>query len=111
MNRQNRRKNGTKGKAKTYTLTDDQIRQLKKDATEEAIQTAFILMMGIPCLTLRDKFGFGSERLTRFMDTSMMWYESVQNGEVTLDEILKTIKEETGFDVVHDGFSSLFKMN
>lgn len=99
MNRQQRRKSKSE-RPKVYTLNEDQIARMKKEAADEAIQTALILMLGLPCLTLQDKFGFTSNDLQIFMDNVMLWYESVQEGEIELSEIMATLEEETGFKVI-----------
>ena len=46
-----RRLEREKGKAqKTYTLTQAQIDEMKKKAVDEAVGTAFILMLAIPIM-------------------------------------------------------------
>jgi hypothetical protein len=81
---------------KTYTLNVAQIEQIKKDATMEATKKAFLMMMGFPLLTLRDKFGFGKVRLNKFMDKMLDLYEAYENDYVDLDDLNNTILEETG---------------
>ena len=88
-------RNAKKSQA-VYTLTAAQIEKIKKDATMEATKKAFIMMMGFPLLTLRDKFGFGKERLNRFMDKMMDLYEAYEMDYVDLADIDRTIMEETG---------------
>ena len=56
MNRAERRKSGIKESVKTYTLNDLQIKQIKDDAVKEAIDTAFILMLGLPVMIIHDKY-------------------------------------------------------
>jgi len=90
----------------TYNLTAGQIAKLKQDATDEAISTAFILMLGLPIMVLNDKFSkiYRKEnRLENFMDELLELYDSFNKGYLTLDDILETIKEETGVDVVRRG--------
>ena len=81
---------------KTYTLTVAQIEKIKKDATMEATKKAFLMMMGFPLLTLRDKFGFGKARLNRFMSHMLDMYEAYEMDYVDLDDLNNTILEETG---------------
>ena len=81
---------------KTYTLTQAQIDQMKKEVSMEATKKAFIMMMGFPLLTLRDKFGFGKERLNRFMDKMLDLYEAYEMDYVDLDDLNDTIMDETG---------------
>lgn len=81
---------------KTYTLTQAQIDQKLKAVEMEATKKAFLMMMGFPLLTLRDKFGFGKERLNRFMSHMLDMYEAYEMDYVDLDDLNNTILEETG---------------
>ena len=96
MNRTARRKQKNFIKPKTYVLTDDQIRGIKDQAVDEAVEKAFILMIGIPSLVLRDNFGFGKGRLGTFGDKVLELYEAFNTGVLTLDDINRTIEDETG---------------
>ena len=100
MNRAERRKSGVKQKVRTYTLTDAQIQQIKTDAVREATSNAFTLLLGLPLITLHDKFGFGKVRLERFMDELLKQYESFDAGYITLNDLIETIKEETGVSII-----------
>ena len=99
MNRAERRKAGKKDKVRTYTLTDVQIQQIKTEAAKEA----FIEMLAIPVQVLHDKFGFGQIRLDRFTHYSLNWLEMVRDGEVTLDQLRKTLEEEAGIVIKEAG--------
>lgn len=105
MNRAERRRAGRESiqKQRTYTLTQEQIDHLKAAAVEEAMVTATIFMLGIPCLVCHDQFGFGKQRLSRMMDKCLFWLDSVQNGEVGLSEIIDVIYKETGYSVTKKG--------
>lgn len=81
---------------KTYTLTQAQIDQMKKEVSMEATKKAFLMMMGFPLLTLRDKFGFGKARLNRFMSHMLDLYEAYEMDYVDLADLDRTILEETG---------------
>lgn len=99
MNREERRKNGNKDKPKTYTLTDEQLKAIVDDAIDEASNKAFGMMLGLPLIVLRDTFGFGKERLTRFMDGLLYQYDSFDKDYIALEDLTKTIEEETGYKV------------
>lgn len=99
MNREERRKAGKKDKVRTYTLTDVQIQQLKTEAAKEA----FVEMLAIPVQVLHDKFGFGQIRLDRFTHYALNWLEMVRDGEVTLDQLRKTLEEEAGIVIKEAG--------
>lgn len=81
---------------KTYTLTQAQLDQKLKAVEMEATKKAFLMMMGFPLLTLRDKFGFGTARLNRFMDKMVDLYEAYELDYIDLADLDRTIMEETG---------------
>lgn len=99
MNRAERRKNANNMKPKTYVLTEDQILQIKRDASAEASRKAFLMFMSIPVMVLHDKFAFGKTRLSRFMDYALVWFESVYYNETRLAEIVKITSEECGISI------------
>lgn len=102
MNRAERRRSARQQeKTRTYVLTEDQITKMKMDAVNEATRKAFIMFLSIPVMVLRDKFGFGKQRLTRFMDYALIWYEAIQNNEVSLLELVKVAKDECGIDTIN----------
>lgn len=108
MGRAERRKAGKTEKVKTYCMTEQQIEKIKRDAAEKALEEMkpkivgdmmnklFIMFMSIPGLVLSDKFGFGKVRMDRFMNYALIWYDSVQNGETELDELIALAEEATG---------------
>lgn len=99
MNRQERRRQKINDKPKTYVLTDQQIAKLKADAVKEASERAFVAMLGLPLLTLRDEFDFGRKRLERFMERLLEKYECFDEGYVGLGELKQAIKDETGMKI------------
>ena len=96
MNRAERRRSAVTTKPKTYVLNEDQIRQIKREAVNQATNKAFRMFLSIPVMVLHDKFGFGKMRLSRFMDYVLVWYESVQDNETRLAELMKIAEEECG---------------
>lgn len=98
MNRAERRKNKQMSaeRPKTYVLTQDQIDKMKQDAVNEATRKAFLMLLSIPVMVLHDKFGFGKQRLTKFMDYVLLWYASIQQGETPLRELLTVAERECG---------------
>ena len=86
-------------KKRVYTLTEDDIARIKQDATNEAMSKAFVLMLGIPAMTLRDYFGYGSVRLERFTDGCFDYYDSFQKGDITLQDCLDCLKDECGISI------------
>ena len=99
MNRAERRKNAVITRPKTYVLTEYQIAEIKRKATEEAAQRAFLMFLAIPVMVLKDKFGFGKIRLTRFMDYALVWFRSVYDNETRLAEIVEIASKECGIRI------------
>lgn len=99
MNRQQRRNLGINAKPKTYVLTDQQIAKLKADAVKEASEKAFVAMLGLPLITLRDKFDFEQAGLERFTDELLEEYKCFDEGYIGLDELKRVIKDETGVKI------------
>ena len=78
-------------------MTDYQIH--KAIVVNEASKRAFLTMMGVSLIALRDKFGFGPERMKRFSDKVFLEYSRVQRGLLTFEDMHNVVKEETGIDV------------
>lgn len=67
----------------------------------EAMQFAQEVLIGYlasSMIVLRDKFGFGAERLERFLLAESSHAQAIKEGRVNKDELLQAIKDETGFD-------------
>ena len=94
------KKKKEKKKVATYNLTWEQIQDIKLKATSEAMDFAFKQMMLLPLMTLRDHYGFGAQRLERFIDDVADILDSYNKGYLDLDDIEQTLKEETGIEIL-----------
>lgn len=92
-------------KEKVYTLTESEIRKIRKDAVDEA----FIMLLAIPVIAARDVFGAGKIRLSRFLDIALGWYEGVVQGTVRLRDLLSVLRDETGLDIVVEAKRGIFE--
>ena len=99
MNRSARRRNNNDKKVVTYNLTEEQINQIKKEATDKALETAFTLMLGIPLMVLRDKYGFGKKRMNEYIDYALETYDSFNKGYFTLEDVEKMLREEVEVNI------------
>lgn len=106
LNRQERRRQGIKEKPKIIHITTDYLDKLKQDISKEATQVAFQWMMCLPLMVIHDKFNEirlkefdGVCREEHFFDLCLELYESFNLEYVTLNDLAKTILDETGFDV------------
>lgn len=98
VNRAQRRAAGAP-KEPTYTLTRAQIQEIKKGCTNEALDTAFKLMLSIPVMVIHDKFNQIMKKEGReetFIKLVLETYECFNDGYVTLDDLQKCLKEEAG---------------
>lgn len=93
MNRAERRraeKQAKKDKVATYNLTQEQINQIKKEVRDEAIDTAFTLMLAIPLeVLIGDGYWAKSakRRLPKFLDDVLSLYDSWNKGVLTIEEL------------------------
>ena len=76
-------------------MAEDQIRQLKNDAVAEAVK----MLLAIPMLVLHDKFGYDQVELDRFLHYAMSWVTGIQNGEVSIKDVVRLCEEETGMKI------------
>ena len=99
MNRAERRRKEkeAQGKKKTYTLTVEQIEQIKKKATDDALHQAMVLLFGIPVLVLREQYGWGAKkRLPEFGEYLTDYYEEFNEGVWTVEEYEQMVLDYTG---------------
>lgn len=98
------KKKEKKAKTPTYQVTIEQIRAYVQQGyiqgRDEAIKKATDFSMAVPIIVLRDEFGFGAKRLEKFIDATHELYDSIDQKYLNLDDIVKTIKEETGVEII-----------
>ena len=99
MNRSARRRNNNDKKVATYNLTSEQIEQIKKETTDKTLEVAFSLMLGIPLMVLRDKYGFGKKRMNEYIDYALETYDSFNKGYFTLEDVEKMLREEVEVNI------------
>ena len=83
-------------KTPTYNMTYDQIQDIKKQAALEAVGELLTLTLGLPAMVLHDKRGWSREELEPFIDDVWNLYDSYEKGYITLDDCVRTLKEEAG---------------
>ena len=90
MNRAERRRAGKRDRTATYNLTQDQINKIKQEARDEAIDTAFTLMLAIPLKVLTGE-GYwvksAKKRMPKFLDEIFSIYDSWNKGDITIEEL------------------------
>ena len=108
------RKDEKKHKTVTYTLTQeqldkivrdkigDELKRVKKEATEDAVNTAMILLLTLPLEVLMDYYWPKSyaKRIPKFTDRVIEYYERWQNGELDMDKLKEDLWNYGGVKLV-----------
>lgn len=117
MNRAERRrtqKNEQKAKTATYNLTKaqldavvrekigDELVRVKQEATEEAVNTAMVLLLTLPLEVLMDYYWKKSyaKRIPEFTNHVLEYYEMWQNGELDMDKLKEDLWQYGGVKLV-----------
>ncbi len=99
-----------KAKTATYNLTKDQLdalvkeriqedlKRIKQEATDEAINTAMILLLTLPLEVLMDHYWQKSyaKRIPRFTELVLEYYTRWQNGEIDIEDLKRDLWEYGG---------------
>lgn len=113
MNRAERRRlerEATKAKTATYNLTKEQLekavqdgikdklKEVKQQATEDAVNTAMVLLLTLPLEVLMDHYWQKScrQRIPKFTELVLDYYERWQNGELDMDKLKADLWEYGG---------------
>lgn len=103
-----------KEKTATYNLTKEQldiaIRQqvgkelerIKQEATDDAVNTAMVLLLTLPLEVLMDHYWTKSyaQRIPKFTELVLEYYERWQNGELDMDKLKEDLWEYGGVKLV-----------
>lgn len=87
-------------KTPTYNLTMEQIDAMKREAAKQAVEVAWTLMLGLPCMPLMDKFGFDQEKIGQYLDEVMDYFDSYEKGYISLKDVHDCVLEEAGYDII-----------
>ena len=69
--------------------------QIAKEATEEAYRRQFAVTFRV----LRDRFGFGRERLRRMWNLCLEYINDIDQGLLSTKEMLDTLQREDGIKI------------
>lgn len=69
--------------------------QIAKESTEEAYKRQFAVTFRV----LRDRFGFGRERLHRLWDLCLEYINDIDDGRLSTKEMLDTLQREDGIKI------------
>ena len=99
-----------KAKVATYNLTkaqldklvrdqiQDELKRVKQEATDDAINTAMVLLLTLPLEVLMDHYWQKSyaKRIPKFTEQVLEYYERWQNGELDMDKLKEDLWEYGG---------------
>lgn len=110
-------RNEKKAKTATYNLTKaqldalvkeqigEELKRVKQEATDEAVNTAMILLLTLPLEVLMDHYWPKSyaKRIPEFTNYVLEYYEKWQNGELDMDELKEDLWKYGGVKLVEGG--------
>lgn len=103
MNRSERRRLQKQGvqvpKEPVINMKVSDVQRITKETTNKAVDQVFLLMLGLPALVLRDKWGFGKVRSERFIEQVLDLYDSFEKGYLTLEDIEQCLWDEAGIKI------------
>ncbi len=101
MNRKQRRK--AKTKVPTYNLTQEQfdnaVNARIRAKESEYINQLMQIVTTVPMWVLRTKYGYGRDRLNKFIIEFNELVDSINSGYLDFDDIITTLKEEVDVDI------------
>lgn len=103
----NIKKNMRLNNKKVLNKTEELLKSAKNDIADQVLGKAFILMLSIPVMVLNDKYAYlmkkedeqGRNRIERFVDLCLDEYEAVISNHVSMFDLVKVIKDESGVDL------------
>lgn len=82
---------------------DKQIRQTVENAclqiAKESVEEAYKRQFAVTFRVLRDRFGFGRERLRRMWDLCLEYIHDIDEGRLSTKEMLETLQREDGIGI------------
>lgn len=103
-----------KEKTATYNLTKaqldvmvrekigDELTRVKQEATDDAVNTAMVLLLTLPLEVLMDHYWTKSyaKRIPKFTERVLEYYERWQNGELDMEKLKEDLWEYGGVKLV-----------
>lgn len=111
MNREERRKAKKQGKPvpasnKPYhPLANPKLlnmQQIREQATRDAADLAFRLMLSLPCIAMNRYWGFGKKRCGRLVDQCLDLYNEFSSGKLTQEKMLEELERLGGVTITGD---------
>lgn len=107
MNRAERRRMGRNiASEPVINIKASDVERIKRQASKDASDIAFYLMIAIPVMVLHDKYSLlmkrevnGKSREERFAELCLELYDSFEKGYVTIDDLHQCLWEEAGIKI------------
>ena len=107
MNRAERRRMGRNiASEPVINIKASDVERIKRQASKDASDIAFFLMIAIPVMVLHDKYSLlmkreinGKSREERFAELCLELYDSFEKGYVTIDDLHQCLWEEAGIKI------------
>lgn len=91
-------------KIKALSLTEfwKLLERIKQEATDDAVNTAMVLLLTLPLEVLMDHYWTKTyaKRIPRFTELVLEYYERWQNGELDMDKLKEDLWEYGGVKLV-----------
>ena len=85
-----------KKKKVIYNLTQEQIEQIKKNASEKAVEQSLTLLLALPVKVLKEHYGFSRKKLENFCEFISEEYDQIQLDELTIEECKELLFDKVG---------------
>ena len=84
-------------------LTDEEIEKIKKDAEQDAMDKAFMMMLSIPSYVLseNDWKKTSDKRIPPFVDKCLEIYEDVVSGKRSFTELIEYIERKGKISIIN----------
>lgn len=94
-------------------LTDDELQELEREirasikhgleeVQERTMQESYVRHWAVTMRVLRDRFGWGKERILRLWNLCIEYLEDIQDGRITAQEMLNVLEREDGITISMD---------
>ena len=91
---------GKMTKEELALLISDMANDISKDIINEKCYNTNVLFRAAILLHMHDKYGFGKKRLLTLLDALEKTLEAYEEGYISIDDMIQTLKEETGVELV-----------
>lgn len=81
-------------------MTVKQIEEMQQKYFEKGRKAAMDLTVAVPMMVLRDHYNFGRKRLEDFGELYSDMFDSVTKGYLNVPDMIRTLKEETGIEII-----------